>query len=90
MIFCRIVIGFGLLNFIVLVVATIQPLGIQGLEYGLQRASSLMILQALVSAAMVYAGREKIRGSDLGKKAFPASLMSYVLWLCMTLRWIAQ
>jgi hypothetical protein len=87
---CRIAMGFGLLNCALLLVAVFMPLPFGGHEYGWSQASSLMILHGLVSAAMVYAAREKMRGSDLGHKAFPASIMSYVLWLCMALRWLAQ
>lgn len=90
MILCRIVMAFGLLNAWLLLIAALMPLSFNGLEYGWSQASSLMILQGLVAAAMIYAAREKIRGSEIGRKAFPASIMSYVLWLCMVLRWVAQ
>ena len=87
---CRAVLAFGLLNSLLLIVVLFSPLAVNGHLYGWQQASSLMILHALVSAAMVYAALEKQRGSDLGQKAFPASILSYVLWLCMVLRWAAQ
>lgn len=90
MILCRIVMSFGLLNGLLLLLAVFVPLPINGHEYGWEQASSLLFLHGLVSAAMVYAALEKQRGSDLGHKAFPASIMSYVLWLCMVLRWAAQ
>ena len=90
MILCRITMAFGLLNALLLLIATLMPLPFNGLEYGWSQASSLMILQGVVTAAMIYAASEKLRGSDIGLKAFPASIMSYVLWLCMFLRWVAQ
>lgn len=90
MILCRIVMAFGLLNVLLLFIATLIPLPFNGLEYGWPQTSSLMILQGFVAVAMIYAASEKIRGSDIGRKAFPASIMSYVLWLCMFLRWVAQ
>ncbi|CAA0102095.1 hypothetical protein [Zhongshania aliphaticivorans] len=90
MILFRVVMGFGLLNCLLLTVAVVTPLTVKGLSYGWAQAPSLMIFHVLVSAAIVYATKEKMRGSDLGHKAFPASIMSYVLWLCMALRWLAQ
>lgn len=90
MILSRIVFSVGLLNGVLVAMALVTPLTVNGREYGWSQALSLMILHGLVSAVLMYAAREKQRGSDLGYKAFPASIMSYVLWLCMFLRWAAQ
>ncbi|MBW2940041.1 hypothetical protein [Zhongshania aquimaris] len=89
MILCRIVMAFGLLNGLFLATALFVPLTFKSHIYGWQQASSLMILHAFVTAAMLYAAVEKQRGSALGLKALPASIMSYILWLCMVLRWLA-
>ena len=90
MIISRVAMGFGLVNCLFLAIAAVSPVAIKGLSYGWVQAPSLMIFHALVSAAMVYAAKEKMRGIDLGHKAFPAAIMSYVLWLCMALRWLTQ
>jgi hypothetical protein len=64
LILCRIVIAFGLLNVLLLLIAALMPLPFNGLEYGWSQASSLMILQGFITAAMIYAASEKLRGSD--------------------------
>ena len=43
--------------------------------------------QALVAAALVYASQQRLLGSEIGEKAYPAALVAYLLWACMMLRW---
>jgi hypothetical protein len=79
---------FAVANLLVLAVALFWPIEIGEREYGLKQAALLMAIHGLVSTAMIYASVQKKRGSDIGEKAYPAALMSYVLWLCMAMRWL--
>jgi hypothetical protein len=48
-----------------------------------------MLLHLLVAAALVYAGHQQLARSDIGQKAYPAALVSYLLWSCMMFRWVS-
>lgn len=47
----------------------------------------ILVLMGIVSAAMVFASRQKAVGTDIGDKAYPATLGAYVLWAVMTFNW---
>lgn len=47
----------------------------------------ILLMQGVVSAAMIYASRQKSRGSVIGDKAYPASIASYVLFALIGYRW---
>lgn len=51
---------------------------------------SLLLMQLVVSASMLYCAEQKIKGSDIGHKAYPASLASYLLWLLISYRWYTE
>jgi len=48
---------------------------------------SVLVIQFAVSAAIVYASRQKQQGTDIGEKAYPASLASYVLFILIVYQW---
>lgn len=69
------------------VVATVLPLSLAGAPYQWSSASLLLALQGVVGLALMYTAIEKRRGTELGQKLFPASVMSVVLWLAMLSFW---
>lgn len=68
-------------------IAFFIPLSLAGVPYQWATASLLLALQWLVGAALMYTAVEKRRGTELGQKLFPASVMSVVLWLAMLSFW---
>ncbi len=83
----RVVLVFGLLNLLGLLVTAIFPFHVDGRLYSWPEAAGQMSLQALVAAALVYASQQRLLGSEIGEKAYPAALVAYLLWACMMLRW---
>lgn len=67
-----------------------SPLHYQAAVYGWPQAASQMLLHLVVSIALVYAGHQKLAGSEIALKAYPAALVSYLLWSCMMLRWMSS
>lgn len=47
----------------------------------------ILILMGVVAAAMIFASKQKAAGSDIGDKAYPATLAAYVLWAVMAFNW---
>jgi hypothetical protein len=47
----------------------------------------LLILQLLIGTSMVYASRQKRAGTDIGEKAYPATLVAYLLLALIVWRW---
>ena len=46
--------------------------------------------QVLAGAALIYAGRLKIAGADIGHKAFPAAWVAYGFVVLMTVRLVSD
>lgn len=44
-------------------------------------------LLGLISAALIFSSNQKAKGTDIGEKAYPASLAAYVLWAAMAFNW---
>ena len=47
----------------------------------------ILVLMGIVSAAMIFASKQKAAGTDIGDKAYPATLAAYVLWAVMAYNW---
>ena len=47
----------------------------------------ILVLMAIVSAALVFASRQRAAGTDIGEKAYPATVAAYVLWAVMAFNW---
>lgn len=80
---------FAWLNLLwVLVAGLIAWLAPAGLPELLRRddLAFTLLLQAAVSAAILFTGHQLRAGTDLGHKALPAVLVAYGLWLLMALR----
>lgn len=67
--------------------AMVLPMSLAGAAYTWSSAALLLALQWLVGGALLYAALEKRRGTELGDKLFPASVMSVVLWMAMLSFW---
>ena len=44
-------------------------------------------LLGLISAALIFASNQKREGTDIGEKAYPATIAAYVLWTVMAFNW---
>ena len=44
-------------------------------------------LQCVVSAALIFSSRQRAAGTDIGEKAYPATVAAYVLWAVMAFNW---
>ncbi|MEX1669038.1 hypothetical protein AB4876_08935 [Zhongshania guokunii] len=86
----KLLVAFGLVNLLAVVVAIVQPIDISNQLYGWPEAAVLLVLQAVVSLAMIYAAVQKIQRAEIAIKALPAALVAYVLWACMVWRWLGQ
>lgn len=49
-----------------------------------------LALQGVVSLGLIYAGKQRSAGTDLGYKTYPAVLVAYALFVIMALRWISH
>ena len=47
----------------------------------------ILVLMAIVAAAIIFASKQKAAGSDIGEKAYPATLAAYILWAVMAFNW---
>ncbi|MDF1691929.1 MAG: hypothetical protein P1U47_06130 [Zhongshania sp.] len=81
---------FGFANILAVVVAIVQPIEISNHLYAWSDAAVLLVLQAVVSLAMIYAAVQKMQRAEIAIKALPAALVAYVLWACMVWRWLGQ
>lgn len=45
-------------------------------------------IMTVISSALVYTCRQKTAGSDIGTKAYPAALVSYLLFALICYRWL--
>lgn len=77
---------FALGNLLILLIIVPFPISFAGLHYGWQNAAFTAFLQVIVSLTLAYAAKEKIAGTDIAQRIFPAALVSYLLWSCMFLR----
>ncbi|MDF1643563.1 MAG: hypothetical protein P1U80_05205 [Pseudomonadales bacterium] len=50
--------------------------------------ASMAFLQCLVGGSLVYSSKQRVLGSDLGEKAYPASLVSFLLFALIGSQWI--
>ncbi|MBV1888622.1 MAG: hypothetical protein KUG67_00045 [Proteobacteria bacterium] len=50
--------------------------------------ASMAFLQFLVGGSLVYSSKQRLIGSDLGEKAYPASLVSFLLFALIGSQWI--
>ena len=57
-------------------------------NYHSDQAAGLMIFQLPVSLALLYGSLQKLRGSEIAERVYRAACVSYLLWLCMLLRWL--
>ncbi len=82
--------GFGLLSLLVCAIATVAALAFDLVPLGKDPAGYLsnLALMALVSGALVVAGRLRSRADPLADKVLPASLVAYLLFLLMAIRWL--
>lgn len=85
--FCRFIQLFALLNLLAIVLGLFVPVTIAGQAYSWRSAELLILVQAAVSMAMLYAAGQTLAGREIGPKTLPASLVSYVLWLGMLRFW---
>jgi hypothetical protein len=51
---------------------------------------TLLLLQIMVGGAMVYSSKQKLRGTNIGDKIYPASIASYILLMLVTYRWFSH
>ncbi len=68
-------------------VSCFTSVDIQGRAYGWAQAEILVLLQIVIAGGMFYAATQMQKGREIGQKAFPASLVSYLLWLGMLRFW---
>lgn len=79
---------FGWVNFIpALVVLVSLPLLSNERFNDKNAVASILLMQCVVSLSMVYASRQKALGSVIGDKAYPASMVAYVLFALISYRW---
>ncbi|MBL4584702.1 MAG: hypothetical protein JKX83_08805 [Pseudomonadales bacterium] len=45
-------------------------------------------LLTLVGGSLIYSSRQQFMGTDLGEKAYPASLVSYLLFVLIGAQWL--
>lgn len=84
------IILFGWLNVGLCVALSLVSLGMP-VSWQAQAGQGLwftLLLQLVVSAALIFSAREKRAGKLLGMKTFPATLVAYGLFLLMALRWL--
>ena len=44
-------------------------------------------LLGIVSVALIFASHQRAAGTDIGEKAYPATIAAYVLWAVMAFNW---
>ncbi|WP_421868699.1 hypothetical protein [Motiliproteus sp.] len=80
---------FGWLNLLLALLSVLAlpmiepPAGMEKLSLG-----SVQFLWILVAAAMTYASKQKLLGSDIGHKAYPATLAAYLLFALICYRYL--
>jgi len=47
----------------------------------------ILALLGIVSVALIFASRQRAEGTDIGEKAYPATIAAYVLWAVMAFNW---
>ena len=57
-------------------------------EYSKASIAALAFLLCLVGGSLAYSSKQRIRGTDLGEKAYPASLVSYLLFVLIGAQWL--
>ena len=56
--------------------------------HSIESVSMVLLLQAVIGASIVYSSQQKLEGTDIGDKAYPATLMAYVLFILFAYRWL--
>jgi hypothetical protein len=56
--------------------------------YSAESVGMVLILQAFIGASIVYASQQKAAGTDIGEKAYPATLAAYVLFILFAYRFL--
>mgnify|MGYP004002830417 CR=1 FL=1 len=47
----------------------------------------MLALLGAVSAALIFSSQQKNEGTDIGEKAYPATIAAYILWAVMAVNW---
>jgi len=85
----KITASFGWLNIIFSLcgIATVIFQGsIQG--YRTEAVMMVLLLQSIIGASIIYASHQKTAGTDIGEKAYPATLAAYILFALFVYRWL--
>ncbi|MBV1914534.1 MAG: hypothetical protein KUG72_04060 [Pseudomonadales bacterium] len=56
--------------------------------YSKASIAALALLLCLVGGSMAYSSKQRLMGTDLGEKAYPASLVSYLLFVLIGSQWL--
>ena len=85
----KITASFGWLN-IVFSLCGIATVLLQGSipSYRTEAIMMVFLLQSVIGASIVYASKQKAAGTDIGEKAYPATLAAYVLFALFVYRWL--
>lgn len=85
----KITASFGWLNIVFSLCGMATVLiqgGIQG--YRTEAIMMALLLQSTIGASIVYASHQKAAGTDIGEKAYPATLAAYILFALFIYRWL--
>lgn len=47
----------------------------------------ILALLGIVSVALIFSSHQRAEGTDIGEKAYPATIAAYVLWAVMAFNW---
>jgi hypothetical protein len=79
---------FGWINLIAVTIGlSATPLITLPERIGSDSLIFMLGLLGLISAALIFASNQKSEGTDIGEKAYPASIAAYVLWTAMAFNW---
>ena len=57
-------------------------------QYSKASIAALSFLLFLVGGSLAYSSHQRVKGTDLGEKAYPASLVSYLLFVLIGSQWL--
>jgi hypothetical protein len=79
---------FGWINLIAVTIGlSATPLITLPQRIGSDALIFMLGLLGLISAALIFASNQKSEGTDIGEKAYPATIAAYVLWSVMAFNW---
>lgn len=79
---------FGWLNLVVMTIGLMSSPWIERPEkLNAGALVFILILGGLVASAIIFASRQKAAGTDIGDKAYPATLAAYILWAVTAFNW---